>query len=221
MVKEKENILTHMGMRLTTILLLMLQVVVGPVLAQVQSVQQLIAKGNSSYEQGDFATAQQWYEQALRHEESNHFPEVQLNLGNTFYQQKKYKEALMQYNQLAMADVSPVIKSAAFYNSGNTMLTEKDYAAAIEAYKQCLRLNPHDADARYNFTLATARLHSQNGSGNTAPQKREKEFRPPPQQSLSPEALRKLQEKLHAAENETQQSRADRLPAKKTKEKDW
>ena len=220
MVKEKENSLTHLGMRLTTILLMM-QLVFGPVLAQVQSVQQFITKGNSSYEQGDFASAQQWYEQALRQQESNQFPEVQLNLGNAFYQQKKYKEALMQYNQLAIADVSPVIKSAAFYNSGNTMLTEKNYAAAIEAYKQCLRLNPHDEDARYNFTLATARLHSQNGPGNTASQKREKEFRPPPQQSLSPEALSKLQEKLLAAENETQQSRADRLPAKKTKEKDW
>ncbi len=209
----------HTGIHLVIVLLML--VMADAVFAQAQPVLQLIAKGNSSYEQGDFTAAQQWYEQALQQQDDNRFPEVQLNLGNAYYQQKKYREAFTQFNELAMAAVSPEIKAAAFYNSGNTLLTEKNYTAAIEAYKQCLRLNPYDEDARYNFTLATALLHSQNGSGNRAPIKRETEFRPPPQQALSPEALRKLQDKLQAAENETLQNRADRLPAKKVKEKDW
>jgi Ca-activated chloride channel homolog len=49
---------------------------------------------------------------------------------------------------------APDLAPAAWYNLGGAQLGAGDSAAAVEAYRQALLRNPHDADAKWNLELA-------------------------------------------------------------------
>lgn len=187
--------------------------------AQNQAVEQQIRKGNTSYQLSSYAEAAQWYRQALASDLAGKYQQVRLNLGNALFLQAAYDDALEQYNQLIASDAAASFKSAAYYNAGNALLAQKRYAEAIAFYKQCLRLNPEDEDARYNFSLANALLHASQSPAK-APPGPEKEYRPPPVQ-LDPEKLRDMLKQLQAAEDKTLKNRPPASQSQNLKEKDW
>lgn len=207
---------------LTFIFFLMLLLTSPLCLLQAQSVEQLIEKGNAAYKSSAFTEAQQWYKKAMEKDATHEFPEIQFNLGNALFQQKQFTEALQQFNELAVSRVSTSLKAAAWYNAGNTYLEQKNYTAAAAAYKNTLRLNPRDEDARYNLTLTNTVLASQQGaSTKPAARKEKEEFQPPPPENLTPEELKRLLDELNAAENKTMQQRPKKLQQKKKSERDW
>lgn len=53
------------------------------------------------------------------------------------------------------------LRPSALYNLGNAHLAGGDAAAAVEAYKQALRLEPGDTDAKFNLELALRALEKQ------------------------------------------------------------
>lgn len=57
-------------------------------------------------------------------------------------------------------------RSAANYNTGNTWMEEKKWQEAVNAYKQALRENPADADAKYNLSYALAMMKKNGGGGS-------------------------------------------------------
>ena len=48
------------------------------------------------------------------------------------------------------------------YNLGNAAFTQGDAAAAAEYYRQAIRIDPNQADARHNLELALRKLEAQN-----------------------------------------------------------
>lgn len=50
------------------------------------------------------------------------------------------------------------LKARALYNLGNARLLQEDYAAAVAAYKDSLRLLPEQTDAKHNLEIALAGL---------------------------------------------------------------
>lgn len=189
---------------------------------QAQTVEELIEKGNAAYKARSFIAAQRWYEEAIAKDLEHQFPEVQFNLGNALFQQQKYAEALKQFAGVSDARVAATLKAAAWYNAGNTHLQQKNYSAAIGSYKNVLRLNPRDEDARYNFTYASAMLAAQQGVTNKTTTRQPKEqLQPPLQDNLSPEELRRLLDELNASENQTLQRKPKQLQQKGKKERDW
>ncbi len=48
-----------------------------------------------------------------------------------------------------------------YHNMGVIFHSQKDYAKAVEAYKESLRNNPKDDETRYNFALAQKQLQDQ------------------------------------------------------------
>ena len=52
----------------------------------------------------------------------------------------------------------------AFYNLGNAQFKQQKYKEALESYKQSLRLNPSDMEAKYNYAY-TKRLLDENKDG--------------------------------------------------------
>jgi tetratricopeptide (TPR) repeat protein len=70
----------------------------------------------------------------------------------------------------AMKTAGPDLAPAASYNLGNARFTAGDFAGAVEAYKQTLRVAPRNADAKFNLELAwreqqRQRQSSQRGLG--------------------------------------------------------
>ena len=57
-------------------------------------------------------------------------------------------------------------RAQAFYNLGNAQFKQQKYKEALESYKQSLRLNPSDQEAKYNYAY-TKRLidEDENGGG--------------------------------------------------------
>src|SRR5690606_11862131 len=56
-------------------------------------------------------------------------------------------------------------KHKIYHNLGNVFMNEKQYRAAVEAYKNALRNNPKDEETRYNLALAKKMLEEQGDEG--------------------------------------------------------
>ncbi len=80
------------------------------------------------------------------------------NLGTTIYKQNQPAEAKHQFAKAIKEAKTKPEKHQAFHNLGNTLMKEKDYSGAVEAYKNSLRNNPSDEETRYNYALAKKML---------------------------------------------------------------
>ena len=76
------------------------------------------------------------------------------NLGNTIYTINQSAEAGQAYIKAAEKAKTRSEKHKAFHNLGNVFMKDKNYTAAVKAYRQALINNPADDETRYNFALA-------------------------------------------------------------------
>ncbi|MEO6168377.1 MAG: tetratricopeptide repeat protein [Chitinophagales bacterium] len=120
-------------------------------------------EGNKEYQQENFAEAEASYKKALDHK--NNMPEATFNLGDAVYEQKRYEDAQKQFQLSAKTNADPTVKAKAFHNLGNSYLSQKKWEDAVEAYKNALKINPADADTKYNLAYANAMLNKNNGGG--------------------------------------------------------
>lgn len=119
----------------------------------------LVREGNKLYKQQKFADASIAYRKAL--DKNSKYSKATYNLGNTLYQEKKYKEAVPQYELTAKTANDKFTKAEAFHNIGNAMMEQKQYGKAVDAYKNSLRNNPKDNETRYNLAVAKKELKKQ------------------------------------------------------------
>lgn len=118
-----------------------------------------IRKGNQFYQDKKFSEAEKKYKEALsKNKESN---EAQFNLGDALYEQKKYDQALEQFNVTAKNSNDKKLQAQAYHNLGNSYLQNKKYEESINAYKNALKMNPDDDDTRYNLAYAKSKLMQQ------------------------------------------------------------
>lgn len=117
-----------------------------------------ISKGNEYYLQLKFDMAEGQYRQALNVAPRNE--EAKYNLANALMQQKKYKEAVELYTEVATGEAKD-IRASAWYNAGVGYTKQKDLPGSIEAYKSALRINPADSEARENLQKAMQELKKQ------------------------------------------------------------
>jgi tetratricopeptide (TPR) repeat protein len=83
------------------------------------------------------------------------------NLANALYREENYTEA-EKYSRAALDSLSRSPRAAdAFYNNGDIYLQQRRWGEAIEAFKQSLRLNPGDMDAKSNLAYAQKMLENE------------------------------------------------------------
>jgi tetratricopeptide (TPR) repeat protein len=123
----------------------------------------LLRDGNKLYEEGKYKDAASAYQQALLKNPTS-LPGM-FNLGNSLYQQQQFDAARQVMSATAKNAKDKNDKAHANYNIGNTYMAEKKWEDAIESYKQTLRNNPQDADAKYNLSYAREMLKKQQGGG--------------------------------------------------------
>lgn len=119
----------------------------------------LVRKGNKEYESKNYVGAEIDYTKAL--EAAPLSRDAAFNLGNALYGQQRYEEAAKEFEKVINSETDPTKQSEAWYNLGNTLMKGQKYAEAIESYKNSLRKNPKDEDARYNLRLAQLLLREQ------------------------------------------------------------
>lgn len=119
----------------------------------------LIRKGDRMYNDSVYENAEVNYRKAL---EINPKSTVAMyNLANTLMQQNKLQEAMEQFAGAAKVEKEKPNLAQIYHNMGVIFQSQKDYAKAIEAYKESLRNNPKDDETRYNLALAQKLLKDQ------------------------------------------------------------
>jgi tetratricopeptide (TPR) repeat protein len=129
-----------------------------------QSERSLVRRGNRDIEKERYHDAEIKYRKAL--EENRLMEEAGFNLGNSLYLQDKYQEADSQYFDIASRAKNDSLKEASYYNLGNSFYKSEQYDGAVQAYKQALRINPDDEDARYNLAMAQKKLKDSEGQND-------------------------------------------------------
>ncbi|HKJ05864.1 MAG TPA: tetratricopeptide repeat protein, partial [Flavobacteriaceae bacterium] len=108
--------------------------------------------GNEYYNELKFKEAEVAYKKALTKKPD--YAKAAFNLANALYQQNRFKDAKNQYSLAEKLLKEDTDKADVFHNIGNTLMKEKQYAQAVEAYKNALRKSPKDEETRYNLALA-------------------------------------------------------------------
>ena len=123
-----------------------------------------IRKGNRFFNDSVYVNAEVNYRKAF---EVNPQSTVSMfNLGNTLAQQNKLQEAMEQYVAATKIEKDKDDLAQIYHNMGVIFQSQKDYAKAVEAYKQSLRNNPKDDETRYNLALAQKMLKDQQNQQN-------------------------------------------------------
>ena len=133
----------------TKALLILLFMAALPLFAQ--NARRHLLYGDRAFEQKDFEEAELNYRRA---ELKQPGAQSRYNLGNALYHQDKFEEAEGYFRSAAEDAPDAAFRADALHNLGNAQLRKGKAAAAIESYKQALRLRPGDAETRQNLALA-------------------------------------------------------------------
>lgn len=130
-----------------------------------------VREGNKLYKEQKYKEAALQYQKAVQ-QQPNYIPGL-FNLGNSQYKQQQFEASRKIYEGTAKTATERNEQAAAHYNIGNTYLEEKKYKEAVEAYKNALRKNPQDEQAKYNLSYALEMLKNQQGGGGNDKNKNE------------------------------------------------
>ena len=109
---------------------------------------QTIKKATKFYQSKKYKKSETLYKKLLKNGQNS--PELKYDFANTLYKQKKYKEALKEYNQIKTNNKN--IKFDTYYNKGNAYAYLKQYDKAIKSYEKALKIKD-DPDAKANLKL--------------------------------------------------------------------
>ena len=145
------------------ILLLMLFVATGAS-AQRMPERSEVRKGTRQYHKGNYEEAIKRYGTALMLAPGQF--EATYDLGNALYKAEMYDRAEQTMMQAAADTLrSDAERAEAWYNLGNARFKQQKYQEALESYRQSLRLNPDDMEAKYNYAYTKRLLDKDNQGG--------------------------------------------------------
>ena len=119
----------------------------------------IVRSGNKNYRAGNYSEAEVDYLRAL--EKDSLLYEARFNLGNSFYMQNRYGEAAQLFLQLSQDSTRAANAADCHYNAGNALFKERKFREALEEYKNALRLNPGDTDAKFNLAYTKKMLEQE------------------------------------------------------------
>ncbi|MBC7627946.1 VWA domain-containing protein [Ferruginibacter sp.] len=208
-----------------------------PSLLFAQNSNTLIQNGNYAYNKKEYDVAVDNYKKAAVKEPANET--AQYNLGNALYKKGDAEEALKAYDEAIKFSKSKSDQSGSWYNKGVSLQNNKKLPESIDAYKNALRLNPTDEDARFNLQKALLQQQKQqqqkdqqdkdkkkpkdDQQKDQQPQDKNKDQQPKPQPSkmTKKEAEEKLKALLQQEKNLQNKLRKVDAASPDKPEKDW
>lgn len=121
----------------------------------------LVRQGNSSFERRNYRTSLNRYNQALEHDSTSY--EALYNRANAHHQVRRTNpqdstlkaETTYGYYEQIAADtlLSDMQRAEVLRNLGESLFSEEKYEAALNAFRESLRLNPDDRETKYDYVL--------------------------------------------------------------------
>ena len=134
-----------------------------PVAMSAQIDRKEVRSGNRQFRRENYKEAEISYRKALV-KDSLSFA-ANYNLANVLYRGEHYDEAGKIIETVKEAAPASEHGADYFFNAGDIALARKDYAAAVDAFKQSLLLNPGDLQAKENYIYAKKMLEDQQQNG--------------------------------------------------------
>lgn len=121
----------------------------------------LVRQGNSSFSKRNYRTSLNRYNEALEHDSTSY--EALYNRANAHHQVRRTNpqdstlkaETTFSYYEQIAADtlLSDAQRAEVLRNLGESLFSEERYEAALNAFRESLRLNPEDRETKYDYVL--------------------------------------------------------------------
>ncbi len=124
-----------------------------------QGERKFIRQGNREFQKEKYSESEISYRRALAKNKGS--ADAVFNTGDALYKQEKYEDAGKQFTESHRMNEEREKKASSMYNLGNSFLKSGKLKESIEAYKNSLRLDPGNMEAKYNLAYAQDRLKEQ------------------------------------------------------------
>ncbi|HCY76399.1 MAG TPA: hypothetical protein DHV28_10800 [Ignavibacteriales bacterium] len=117
-----------------------------------QSNRSTLNNGVDKYEEKKYTDAELDFRKIV--ENSPESFEAKFNLGDSYYKQGKYDDAIKSFNGALESAGNDDLRAKIYHNIGNSLLKSNKVQESVEAYKNALKFNPNDQDTKYNLSYA-------------------------------------------------------------------
>ncbi|HEY4062552.1 MAG TPA: VWA domain-containing protein [Puia sp.] len=120
----------------------------------------LIRSGNRAYKKKQVDASLKQYQEAVKKAPDN--PTANYNLGNSQFRKNNYGEAAKSYDaSVTHSSGNKAVQEKGLYNKGVAMVKQQKLQESIDAWKNALKLDASDEDARENLEKALRELKNQ------------------------------------------------------------
>lgn len=191
-------------------------------MAQQMSERDYIRQGNQFYVDSLFEKAEVEYRKALDLNAAN--TDALFNLGNALFNQvsqtsEKAQEALSQYVTASKLETDKARLAHIYHNMGVLLYMAQQYGESVEAYKEALRNNPADHEARYNLAMAMHMNKQQQQQDQQQDQQQQNQEQQQQEQQQNQEQEQQQQEQ-HQQEQQQQEQKQEQQQQQEQQEHD-
>ena len=119
-----------------------------------------VRAGNRKFKKGQFKEAEIDYRKAVVRDSTS--LKAQYDLASALYRQQDFAGAAKALESVREQESLP---AQYHYNAGDVACAQKDWQAAVDAFRQALLLDPADLDAKENYIYAKKMLENQQNGG--------------------------------------------------------
>ncbi len=166
------------------------------------------------YKAGQYDQALKEYERLLQKKKDD--PRLHFNAGTAAYRNQQFDEAAKQFH--ATLDAPDLkLQGLAYYNEGNALYhlgernpdpkkRQESWENALQNYQNTMHLNPHDADAKFNYDFVKKRLEQLKQQQQKSQQNKQDKDQKQDQQQQNQNQQQKQQKQQ---DNQQQQAQQD------------
>lgn len=146
---------------MAALVMMMLLCAISEASAQYHRERHYVRKGNEQFSRANYRTSLNLYNTALEYDSTSY--EALYNRANAHHQLRHSNpedstlmaETTYRYYEGIAADelLSDVQRAEVLRNLGESLFTDREYKAALNAFRESLLLNPEDDETKYNYVL--------------------------------------------------------------------
>lgn len=144
---------------------------------KISRINTLKSEARKAFNAGDYQTAVSKY-QMLKDSLLVNEDEIKLNLAHAYYQLKDSAQAISTYQE-ATASLDKSIRSKANQQLGIINNQQSKFEEALSNFKQAIKADPNNMDARYNYEMLKKKLDSEQKKKEEEEKKKNNKKNPP------------------------------------------
>jgi Ca-activated chloride channel family protein len=184
-----------------------------------QELNKNIETGNNYYRQQQYDKAESEYRKVLEISSTDKI--AKFNLADALIKQNKADDANKLLRILDTKENENDFRSKAAYNQAVILTQQKKLEESIEGYKETLRLNPGDQEARENLQKALLELKKKNPPKKQEEKKKQEQQKQQPKPKISPREAEQQLKLLEQKEKQVQERLQKSSRTGNALPKDW